>query len=247
MRHAFSVERAERIDALCLQEVVPGAADRVANVIGAGALPLLVRLLGSPSHNVHAPALRTVANVVAGSAEELAAALNAGAIEGLGQLLQAAKRATRKEACWMASNLAAGTPEQVRMLCGSGIVPCLLEMASTEEFDVKKEAGHALCNICVYGDPALVREMWIHGVLGAIVELLGAPDVALVGASLAALEAVLRVGRAGAEEEQEMLMEKLEEAGLHERLEPLQLHGAPTISESATKMLDAIQGAQSRM
>ena len=219
---------------------VSETADRITYVLGSGALPDLVRLLGHESPTLQESALRAVANVVAGSADETASALSAGVLVRLGPLLSSTKRSLRRDTCWMISNLVVGPPAQVEVVCATGVIKQLLTLAESEEFDIRKEICFCICNVCVYGAHLHVFQVCDCGALKLMVEMLKLSDSSLIVAVLEASHKVLTLDmNMNQGSPYSRYAQMLEEVGFCEILEYLEMHEILDISERATKLMNS--------
>lgn len=165
------------------------------------------------------PLLRALGNIAAGGGKDaleelsrcLRSARRADATAGVSAVLacaQGAHHGLQREAAWLLASLA-GAPgrEGLGLLKQAGATPVLMRLLKDSPFHVRKEAAHALANICAGGgggsgdSEALI---WLfagdRAALAAMVGLMRAPDMDAARLGLQFTEMVLRLLATGRQE-----------------------------------------------
>lgn len=215
---------------------------RIACVVAANAVPALVELLRHESSSVITPALRTVGNIVSGSDVQTQAVIDAGGLQALLPLLDNAKKTVRKECCWALSNIAAGTKAQIGILCRApSILEKVVEQLTTGEWDVKKEAAWVVSNVATGGSPEDVRLLITAGCLPPICDLMKTADAKIVMVALDAVDAILKHGGEGENNEYANLVD---ESGGLDNIEDLQEHENVDIYDKAVQLIEKYFGEE---
>ena len=194
-------------DALwALSYVSDGPNERIEKVIEAGICRRLTELLAHQNSLVVTPALRTVGNIVTGDDRQTQVIIQSGALPKLLQLLYHPRRNIRKETCWTISNITAGSREQIQQVIETGMIPKIVETIETAgEYDVRKEAAWAISNATSGGSPQQIDALVQAGAIKPLCDLLAVNDSKLIGICLEALDHILAVGKAAAEQLPELL------------------------------------------
>lgn len=184
-------------------------------VLADGAIDPLVRLLSVSvkrlEHDVDncrailTPVLRCLGNTAAGAnvdtTKHVITSHNGAAVQSMIACLKSSHRGLQKEAAWSLSNIA-GSPDKSgpAAVKNSGAVPLLLEMICTSAFDVRKEVGFILANICVGRDKEEPDVDFLQSLLSANDKVLDAflgfmksPDMEAARLGIRFVEVVLRV------------------------------------------------------
>lgn len=172
------------------------ARNHARDVVTAGALPQVMRLMGNPRYSVQRPALRCVGNILAGEDALTAAVLQSGVLPYLMALVTSRDKVIRREACWSLSNVAAGPREQIQALLDSRVVPLIVEVATRSDFETRKEAAWVLSTALVGADAEQTGALVLQGVVDPLCKLLDSPDTRLVLTILCGLERLLSTGEA---------------------------------------------------
>jgi hypothetical protein len=189
------------------------------------------------------PALRTVGNIVTGDDRQTQVIIQAGALGKLLQLLFHPRRNIRKETCWTISNITAGSREQIQAVIDTGIMPKIVETIETAgEYDVRKEAAWAISNATSGGSPQQIDALVQAGAIKPLCDLLSVNDSKLIGICLEALDHILAVGKAAAEQLPEFnenpYLRIVEEADGLTKIEALQHDTSDEIYRKAVRLLE---------
>ena len=161
-------------DALWTLSYISDGPDRVDSIMEAGAVPIVIEMMGAQQTRCHMPSLRTIGNVIAGSDRQTQVALNAGALHKLRDLLDPrCARGLRKEAMWAVSNVAAGPPAQIDLLVNAQLFPIIIQTMGAREPEVMKEAVWTAANIATNGSPQQIHFMVESGLLEKLSSTLG--------------------------------------------------------------------------
>jgi len=174
--------------------ITDGQNDRIEAVIKAGVCQRLVELLGHASHLVQTPALRALGNIVTGDDAQTQAVVSCGVLPHFLQLLSHQKKNIKKETCWAISNITAGNQSQIQDVINNGLIPPVIHLLKTADFDIKKEAAWVISNATAGTVPQQIEYLVQCDCIKPLVDLLGQPDVKMIGVALDALENMLRVG-----------------------------------------------------
>ncbi len=178
-----------------------GSSERVQAVVSAGCVKRLVELMTREELSVKTPALRTIGNIVTGDDGQTQAVLNSGAVPILNTLLRSNRRSLRKEAAWALSNITAGNADQVAHVVQQGAMSIVAQLMLHDEFEIRKECVWCVCNATHGGRHDAIMTIAAAGVIEGLVKLLSVPDARVVIVSMEALENILAVGEALAEEQ----------------------------------------------
>lgn len=231
-------------DALwALSYVSDGPNERIERVIESGVCRRLTELLGHQNSLVVTPALRTVGNIVTGDDRQTQVIIQSGALPKLLQLLYHPRRNIRKETCWTISNITAGSREQIQQVIDNGIVPKIVEtIENAGEYEVRKEAAWAISNATSGGSPPQIDALVQAGAIKPLCDLLAVNDSKLIGICLEALDHILAVGKAAAEQLPELTenpyLKVIEEADGLTKIEALQHDTSDDIYRKAVRLLE---------
>jgi importin subunit alpha-6/7 len=231
-------------DALwALSYISDGPNDRIEKVIEAGVCRRLTDLLGHQNSLIVTPALRTVGNIVTGDDRQTQVVIQSGALTKLLSLLYHPRRNIRKETCWTISNITAGSPGQIQQVIEVGLFPKIVETIETaSEYDVRKEAAWAISNATSGGTPQQIDAIVQAGAIKPLCDLLAVNDSKLIGICLEALDHVLAVGKAAAEQiadiNENPYLRLVEEADGLSKIEALQHDTSDEIYRKAVHLLE---------
>jgi len=214
-----------------------GPNDHIQDVIDAGVVPRMVKLLMHPSWTVQTPALRTVGNIVTGTDQQTQKVIECGALPSLLILLSSAKKGIRKEACWAISNITAGKEEQIQSVIDAGIIPPLIQLLQHAEFDIKKEAAWAISNTTSGGTPEQIRYLVQQNAIKPLCDLLEYPDARIILVALEGIENILKAGEKDSKTGEEYTLQVDECNGI-DKMEGLQNHENNDIYEKAVSILE---------
>jgi HEAT repeat protein len=215
---------------------------RIECVVQSNAVPALVQLLRHESSSVITPALRTIGNIVSGSDTQTQSVIDQGGLQALLPLLDNPKKTVRKETCWALSNIAAGTKHQISILCQApNVLQRVMGQLSNGEWDVKKEAAWVVSNVATGGNSDDVRMLINSGCIAPITELLEVEDAKIVMVALDAIDAILKHGGEGENNEYATLVDEAE--GL-DKIEALQEHENIDIYEKAVQLIEKYFGEE---
>ncbi|GAB2229663.1 hypothetical protein Drorol1_Dr00013913 [Drosera rotundifolia] len=168
---------------------------------------LAERLATSNSLQMLIPVLRSLGNLVAGEPRTTTDVLVPGseftdyAVAALVKCLKSEHRVLKKEAAWVLSNIAAGYIQHKQSIYSSEAVPVLLHLLSTAPFDIRKEAGYVIGNLCVMPTegskkPDIIVEHLVSlvagGCLPGFVDFVRSADMEAARLGLQFMELVLR-------------------------------------------------------
>jgi hypothetical protein len=227
-----------------LSYLTDGDNQRLAKVIEAGIARRLVQLLTHHNLAIQTPALRAVGNLVTGD-DDLTGKITAikALFPALLQLLQSQKKGIKKEACWAVSNITAGTRTQVQSIIDADIMYELVDVLENADFDVRKEAAHAVSNATSLRQPDQIRSLVLDAkVMRPIVELMTCDDLRVVTVCLEAVENIFKTASTDQKLSQRYLAE-FESVGGYDKIEELQNHENEGIYNKAVKILTRYLGA----
>ena len=111
----------------------------------------------------------------------------------------------------------------------------LEQLDQGSEWDVRKEAGWVISNICTSGQPVHLNTLVECGVIAPLCDLLDVGDSKIVVLGLEALDAILKVGETGGDN---VYVEAVQDADGIERLENLQEHENPEIYKKTISIIE---------
>ena len=231
-------------DALwALSYISDGPNERIEKVIESGVCRRLTELLGHSNSLVVTPALRAVGNIVTGDDRQTQVVIQSGALPKLLHLLYHPRRNVRKETCWTISNITAGSREQIQQVIECGLIPKIVEtIESATEYDVRKEAAWAISNATSGGSPQQIDALVQAGAIKPLCDLLAVNDSKLIGICLEALDHILAVGKAAAEQIPDMpenpYLKIIEEVDGLGKIEALQHDTSDDIYRKSVKLLE---------
>jgi len=226
-----------------LSYISDGSAQQIGVVISTGCVPKLVAML--QDDDLVQPALRALGNIVTGTDEQTEVALEAGCLDPMGTLAVSPKKVVRKETMWMLSNITAGNHRQIQLVIEKGLVPRAMELLGGGDWDVKKEATWVLANAVVGGTPEQVGYLVQEGAIQGLCSVLNVTDVQVVETVLDAVEAILKVGKNGADERTlQYFTTVVEQCGGLEKIEELQDDQCEAIYNRAVRILKGYFGAE---
>ena len=201
-RLVFSVDD-EVLSNACwaLFEISEGIPEGIQLLVNAGVVRRMVELLAHPRANVAAPAFRAIGKVLTGDEKEAQAVIDADGIPALVELLYSLNKGTTKDACWALSNITAGNSAQLESVFEAGAIKPLVRLLSagdplsSDDFEIRREAGWALANACAGGNDRQVHQMVRYNCIAPMVEMLSVHDPDL---TLSLLDAFGRILGAGA-------------------------------------------------
>eukprot|EP00918_Siedleckia_nematoides_P051482 GHVU01112719.1.p1 GENE.GHVU01112719.1~~GHVU01112719.1.p1 ORF type:complete len:434 (-),score=50.89 GHVU01112719.1:153-1454(-) len=165
-------------------------------LVGAGAVPRLVQLMGHQETKVQRPSLRVVGQVATGTTTETQHVLDAGVMHHLVKLIYSPRKSIRKDSCWTLSNIAAGDSRQLEVLISTGALCQLVsKFSSDEDAEVRKEAAWAICNACTTRKTEQLAYMLSIECVKPMCEMLDIDDIKVWDVVLDALHNALRYGR----------------------------------------------------
>merc|ERR1712130_99844 len=205
----------------------------------AGICARLIYLLQHGSNSVQVPALRTIGNIVTGDDKQTAIVLSSNPLPALLGTLSCQRKSLRKETCWTISNVTAGTPQQIQQVIDANLVPILVNILQEDAFDVQKEAAWAISNITSGGTKEHIRFVVSQASVPAMCNMLRCNDAKMIMVVLDALENILKVGLADANESsgENKYSDIIEECGGLDCLEDLQRHENEEVYEKSVKLL----------
>lgn len=202
-------------------------------------LPKLISLLDYPIVYIQLPVLRILGNIVAGNALQTQSVLDAGALNFLCKTIYNEKRSVRKETCWILSNFAAGTQLQIEALISHDFLPILHEVVKKDEPEIQKEAIWAICNFTSTENKAMMEKILNQGILDVICLCLKMNDAKYIAVSLEALGNLLAFGKQYyVVDGKNIIVKKIEELGMFDMLESLQMHPVEIVYEKTIKILE---------
>lgn len=207
-----------------------------------------------PNVKINSVVVKIMGNVVSGDEYQTQAAINVNVLPGFYMLLSSYNSSVRKDAAWAISNVAAGTPAQIQSLYDSEILKEIIALilSQSEPYEVRKEAGYALTNALTGGMPSkLVVRLIDLGCVKCIDYLLGISEWNLVIAAMDSLIVLLDVceelgeddgamvdGKEGEEDVESVLLDRINESGIIEKLTTLQGAQIELVYTKASMILD---------
>jgi importin subunit alpha-1 len=202
-------------------------------------LPKLLSFLDSSALQVQLTCLRIVGNIVSGNALQTQMVIDAGALKYFTKTLFSEKRSIRKETCWIISNIAAGTQQQIEALITADFLPILDKVIKHDEPEIQKEAIWAVCNLTSTENKQMAEIILKQGILEVICHCLKMKDAKYIAVSLEALGNLLAFGKNYAGEGQpNPIVKRIEELGMFDILENLQLHPVEIVYEKTVRLLE---------
>jgi len=219
-----------------------GNDERIGAVVHTNAVPSLVALLRHDSSSVITPALRTVGNIVSGSDTQTQTVIDQGGLQALLPLLDNPKKTIRKETCWALSNIAAGNKNQISILCHApSVLSRVMGQLANGEWDVKKEAAWVVSNVATGGSFQDVQLLINAGCIAPLCDLLEVADAKIVLVGLDAIEAILKHGGEGENNEYANMVD---EAGGLDKIENLQEHENEDIYHKSIHLIEQYFGSE---
>ena len=227
-----------------LSYIVDGPNNRIERIVEENSIaPRLIELLDHESDSVREPALRVIANIVTGTNAHTKAVLDCPmALPLLKKLLDDPNPLVRKEGCFALSNITAGISRQIQMVIDAGVIPSVVgKITSNEEGDaLKKEAVWVLGNIFSgEGSDDQIVYLVEQNVISGFLSYLDNDDSETV---LECLDGIVRVLDIGEDSnrfaEGNPFVAKIEGSDDFYKLEDLQIHKYPEISEKAQMIMD---------
>jgi hypothetical protein len=165
--------------------------------------------------------------------------IDAGALNFLSRTIFHEKRSIRKETCWIISNIAAGTQQQIEALIVNNFLPILERVIKHDEPEIKKEAIWAICNLTSIENREMMELILKQGILELVCHCLSMEDAKYIAVSLEALGNLLNFGKMYyTVDGRNLIVQKLEEIGMFDVLEKLQMHPVEIVYEKTIKLLE---------
>jgi len=192
------------------------------------------------------PLLRTLGNVIAGGGERATTEVLNNAepvLQALLETLCSSHRGLQKEAAWVFASIAAIPGEAgAAAVVQSGAVPKMVAMMAEVAFDVRKEIGFAVANVCAGGGGGTgnsqllcqVVGMKENGALSAFLNMVRSQDADASRLGIQFTEMVLRCLPNGPQ--------LVEAADGIDALEEAQFRGAPELQDWAGQLVDKYYG-----
>ncbi|XP_003739017.1 importin subunit alpha-5 [Galendromus occidentalis] len=226
-----------------LSYISDGDNDRIQMVLSLGILDRIVALArNSNDRNLAIPALRTLGNIVTGTDDQTQVVIDHGALLAFKHLLLHPTLNLRKEVSWALSNITAGRKEQVQAVIDNGLLSLLIDLLKNGDSRTQKEACWAVCNLTCSGTVEQIACLFKEGGMQPLVDMLGRQDTKITGVILDSIQNILRA--ADSLNRKEALCEILEEYGLVDHLERLQMHSNIEIYEMAAKLIEEHWGGE---
>mmetsp|Transcript_7086 Transcript_7086/g.10813 ORF Transcript_7086/g.10813 Transcript_7086/m.10813 type:complete len:373 (-) Transcript_7086:149-1267(-) len=161
------------------------------------------------------PALRTLGNMLAYNDKfnEQLLPMCKGILEFLALCVKHEHRGIQKESIWVVSNILAGPPSHAKPVIQAGFIPVLLNHLKKSQFDIKREAVHALKNAS--RDDKVLNQLVKNGIVPPLLSLIRIQDIDTIRTCLHFVERILERVKNGAS--------IVEEAGGIEALETVQM------------------------
>lgn len=206
--------------------ITDGEPSRIRFILNTNVLPRIIKLLEHQYIAIQVACLRTIGNLLTGSDEETQFAIDLGVIDTLNKLITHPKKAVRKEVCWSISNITAGNSLQIQACLDCKLIDKTIHSMQYDEPEIRKEAVWAVSNCTACATPEQYKELVNRGILKAYASVLNIPDTRVLFVTIAGIDNILKCGKNHFIDErgENPFCELIEEQGLLDKLEELQMH-----------------------
>jgi importin subunit alpha-1 len=171
-----------------LTNVASGTSEQTKAVVAAGALPLLVKLLGAAAEELREQACWTVGNIAGDGGQLRDLCLQYGVLAPLLQLLApgAARLSLARNATWTLSNLFRGKDPQPAFEAVAPGLPALVALLHAPDDELVTDAAWAM-SYFTDGDGTKIQAALDAGAAARLVQLTQSPTLSIVTPALRAL------------------------------------------------------------
>lgn len=212
----------------------------IKDILNSNILPKLILCLQKDNATIVISCLRIVGNIAAGDANQTQMLLDNGILDKLKLTIFHKKKSIRKESAWIISNIASGTQRQIETLIEQQFMPLLTEVINNDEVEIQREVIWAICNLTSVEKNEYIETLFKQGIVDVICKCLHNSEAKHLAVSLEALGNLLSYGKKYAEAHggDNPVVQKIEQLGMFDKLESLQLYPVEVVYEKVIKLLE---------
>lgn len=196
----------------------------------------VIELLKHKEILVVLPAVKLIGNIAAGDQTQISKIVKHKVIKALCDLLQTNCKKILKETLWVISNICADGKLFLDELISTETISSIVKFANSTNLGIKKEAVWALGNVSATANPSQLEEISKYGLIEVFCQLISETDVKIISISLESLKKFLESVENSPTFP--MFLDLIEYSGGFSRIETLQLHKNPIISQKSSYILD---------
>jgi len=213
--------------------------DTITDIIDIGIISGVINCLNVDDDHLKMACLRIIGNIASGNANQTQSLIDHGILSHLKVAIYSGKKSIKKECSWILSNIAAGTQKQIETLISENFLPILKDKIEKDEPEIQKECIWAACNLTSAENPEYLKKILSQGILDIICNCLkNLTDAKYLAVCLEAFGNLLAFGKKSNPNGVNPIVEKVDNMGMFEVLEKLQLHPVEIVYEKILKILE---------